>query len=306
MHNGQEERQVDNFLKKLSGEVYSAKKKIEKLRKEDTLVFPVFTDLHTESVDHEYAKKLIGALKLITGEIETDAVINLGDNPSMLGRDKHITNSELKKFFETMLSEIYEASGCPIINVHGNHDAVGTDFFKADFWNDITKGKFGNCDAKYGEGSYYYVDFEKADTRLVALSMPYDSDLEAEHPTPLWAFGKAQLEWLKTIALDTEKDIIILCHAPLYYYHVGDEDRFLGVWTGENTAESSIASLCGWIEDCDEAAEIINSYKGNLALSYSTYSGASENYLKIYDDFGKEKYFLKFDEKILVAYFCIY
>lgn len=42
-----------------------------------------------------------------------------------------------------------------------------------------------------------------------------------------------------------------------------------------------------------------DSYKGNLALSYSTYSGAAENYLKIYDDFGKEKYFLKFDEKIL-------
>ena len=42
-----------------------------------------------------------------------------------------------------------------------------------------------------------------------------------------------------------------------------------------------------------------DSFEGNLALSYSTYSGAAENYLKIYDNLGNEKYFLNFDEKIL-------
>lgn len=199
---------MDNYISRMSASVSDAVEKINSLRAEDSLIFPIFTDLHTTDVEHEYMDKLIPALELINEKLDFDAVINLGDSFGMLGRDIHISNKELKARFERVFSAVYDAVKHPVININGNHDASGTDFFKPDFWNDITKGKYGNTMAVYGdEGCYYYMDYEKANTRLVVLSLPYDSDIEADMPTPLWGFGKKQLAWLKETALNTDKDV---------------------------------------------------------------------------------------------------
>ena len=86
----------------------------------------------------------------------------------MLGRNIHISNSDLKVVMEEILGSIYEVINTPLLLTNGNHDAIGTDFFKSDFWNRVVKNKFGNRDAVYDvAGSYYYVDYDKADTRLV-------------------------------------------------------------------------------------------------------------------------------------------
>ena len=252
---------VESFEAKIIESVKKAKRKINDLRKEETLVFPLFSDLHTDGKGHEFANRLNFALKSITEEIECDGIINLGDNFSMLGRRIHITNDELKKKFEELFSDIYSSTKLPVINVNGNHDAIGTDFFKSDFWNDIVKEKYGNKNAVYGdEGSYYYVDFEKSNTRFVILSLPYDSDIESQMPTPLWRFGKSQLEWLKNIALDTKNNVIILSHVPFFYKYMGDKQETMKVWDGKNEKLSYIFSLCGEIEDIDEASKIINDF----------------------------------------------
>ena len=255
---------MDNYMEKVSVAVAEAEEKLKNLKEDDSLVFPIFTDLHTKDVDHEYMEKLIPALKLITEKIEYDAIINLGDNFCMLGRDMHITNDELKAHFERVFSAVYNATKHPMINVNGNHDAPGTDFFKPAFWNSIVKGKYGNTMACYGdEGSYYYVDYEKANTRLVILSLPYDSDIESERPTPLWGFGKHQLKWLRETALNTNKDVIILSHVPFYYKYTGDKEETFGIWTGNEAKESYIAALCGWIEDLDDAVAIIDEFNNH-------------------------------------------
>ena len=253
---------MEKYLEKLDAYVKRASEKVAEIRCDDSLVFPLFTDLHTKDADHEFMTRLIPAIKLVTENIRCDAVLDLGDNFDMLGRQIHISNSELKARFESVFEAIYEASGkLPLINVNGNHDAIGTDFFKPDFWNDITKGKYGNTSAVYGnEGSYYYVDYVKANTRLVVLSLPYDSDIEAEMPTPLWGFGKKQLEWLENNALDTSMDVIILSHVPFYSKYTGDMESTLGVWDGENAKLSYIANLCGWIDDLDDAVKIIEEF----------------------------------------------
>lgn len=252
---------MEQYLEMLAASVAEAKEKIEHLRAEDSLVFPLFTDLHTMDADHAYMEKLIPALELITASIPYDAVINLGDVFGMLGRMIHISNEELKARFERVFSAIYDAAKHPVIHVNGNHDAIGTDFFKADFWNGIVKGKYGNTSAVYGtEGSYYYIDYEKANTRLVILSLPHDSDLASEMPTPLWGFGAEQLKWLKESALDTDKDIIFLSHVPFYYKYVGDEETTLGVWNGKEAKKSYISALCGWIEDLNEATAMIEEF----------------------------------------------
>lgn len=265
---------MDTYLEKVAVSVAEAKEKLRCIKAEDSLVFAVFSDLHTEDVDHKYMKRLILALGMITEEIDYDAVINLGDNFSMLGRDIHITNDELKARFESVLSAMYDVTKHPIINVNGNHDALGTDFFKPDFWNGIVKGKYGNNFSVYGdEGSYYYIDYENANTRLIALSLPHDSDIESEMPAPLWAFGKSQLKWLKETALNTHKDVIIVSHVPFYDKYTGDENATLAVWTGKEEKTSYISALCGWIEDLDEAVAIIDEFNSNSAKVVACLSG---------------------------------
>lgn len=257
-------------MEKVLESVKSAAQKVDVLKKRDSLVFSVFTDLHTFDINHVFAQKLMGTLELISKEIGTDFAVDLGDNLGMLGRETHISNSDLKVVLDDLLDGIYKSAGCPLITVNGNHDAIGTDFFKADFWNGIVKGKFGLSDACYDEdGSYYFVDFK--DTRFVVLSVPNDSDLYAEHPTPLWAFGARQIKWLENTALDTDKYVILLCHVPLFDYYRGDMESMLEVWNGEKVATSYIANLCGWIEDCDEASEIINRFskEGKLVACFS-------------------------------------
>ena len=262
----------------ISAQIADAKKKIDALRREDSIVMPLFTDLHTSSPEHESVDTLTALLKELTGAVGCDAVIDLGDNPSMLGRDQHITNEDLTVYFETLLGKVYDASGCPLLCVHGNHDAIGTDFFKPTYWNAITKHKFGNADAVFGgEGAYYYLDIDKADTRIIALSVPSDSDIETEFPTPVWGFGEKQLRWLGETALDTDKHVIILMHVPFYDEYRGDRESKLGVWTGERAALSYISALCGWIDDVEEASAIINRFAdktGKLAACFSGHTHA--------------------------------
>ena len=84
---------MNNFCK-IEESVELARKKISMLRKDDSLVFPMFTDLHTVDSDHEFMDRLTFALEYISKKIPCDAVINLGDIFEMLGRNIHITNEE--------------------------------------------------------------------------------------------------------------------------------------------------------------------------------------------------------------------
>ena len=262
---------MEKFYNDVLPLIDSAVEKIESKRRSDTLVFPLFTDLHTMDAEHEYSKKLIFVLEKLCSKTSVEGVVNLGDTFNMLGRMIQIPNGELEIRFNELFSKIHTATGVPLINVNGNHDAIGTDFFKSDFWNGIVKGKFGNDRAVYSnDGSYYYLDFDTA--RLVVLSLPHDSDLESEHPTPAWSFGEKQLDWLENPALATEKNVIILSHVPLFYsVYYGDPEAMLGVWNGKERKTSYVSALCGWIDDIDRASEIITSFskKGKLVGVFS-------------------------------------
>ena len=55
-----------HYVEKVTASIEEAKEKIEHFITEDSLVFPIFTDLHTEDIDHEYMKRLIPVLEIIT------------------------------------------------------------------------------------------------------------------------------------------------------------------------------------------------------------------------------------------------
>ena len=253
----------------LVAEADRIKTEVDKYRKENTLAFLLFSDLHTDGVDTIYTKKLLQALDLICSRIDPHGVINLGDNLAMLGRLEHISNARLSEVLTELFDSMYHTVNRPLFLINGNHDAVGTDFFKPTLFNKIVKGKYDCGLAHYHtEGSYYYVDYAQAHLRMVFLSVPYDSDLETVHPTPLWAFGSEQQEWLKKEALNTAFDVMLFCHVPFFYEYHGDQTRLLEVWDGEKTAEAYISALCGWIDDVDKAVSIIK-MKDNVIACFS-------------------------------------
>lgn len=252
---------TETFLQNLQPSIAAAGEKLRAVRKEDSFVFLIFSDLHMRTVEEESTQQLLAALEAADRVLSPDAVINLGDNPNMLGREIHISNEDLAALFMKLFDSMEAAVRCPILYIHGNHDAPGTDFFMPDFWNALTKKRRGHAEAVYDtEGSYCYWDIPRCHTRMVALSLPCGSDLEAEMPTPLWGFGNRQLQWLASTALDTDKQVIILVHVPLFYEYHGDRTSTLGVWTGNRAAESYIKDLCGEIADRDTAMDILNAF----------------------------------------------
>ncbi len=264
----------------IRNEILSAAEKINKIRKSDSLIFPLFTDMHAMANNQKTAL-LCAVLKGITNQIPCDAVINLGDNLGMLGRIDHISTADIKTLLEQLFSDMYESVKCPILFANGNHDGIGTDFFEADFWNGIVKQQYGNKNAVYGdEGSYYYVDFEKANTRVIVLSVPCGSDLDAEHPTPIWAFGEKQIKWLQNKALKVCGNVIIVMHVPFYYHYFGDEERLFDVWNGKEAKTSFMPDLCGRITDREQALSVIKAFAeredARLVACFSGHTHADE------------------------------
>ena len=260
---------MKNFREAIFESVNTVADKVRAARRADTLVMAMFSDIHVEAVDAAQVFALCETLQLIKERISPDVVIDLGDNTAMLGRNKHIKNNDLEQFLKSLFDRFYSAADAPVIFVNGNHDGVGTDFFDADFWNGIVKDSYGVSNAVYGSGSYFYTDFKNSKTRIVVLSVPSGSDLTCDMPTPFWCYGEKQLEWLRDTALNTDYDIILLCHVPPYDYYTGaygPMDATLPTWDGEKERFSTIASLCGWTDDKAEMANIVNAHSRSKIL----------------------------------------
>ncbi len=255
--------------KEFLDEIVSVASRVKAVCKGNSLIFPIFSDLHVDGVDTPEAENLLNALTVICDALHTNGVIDLGDNVSMLGRKHHISNIQLTQVLTRLFDAIHSAAGCPLYLINGNHDAVGTDFFKPALWNQIVQGKYDAAMAhSQPDGSYYYVDCDQADLRMVFLSVPYESDLTAEHPTPLWTFGQDQLTWLKDVALNTNHSVLLFSHVPFYYRYRGDKTIIYEVWDGEKTATTYVDALCGWIDDAEEAAAVV-AERGNVIACFS-------------------------------------
>ncbi len=250
-------------------EISRVKAEVENLRKPNSLVFPLYSDLHCRGIENDMTQNFVQCLSELCRVIKPDAVINMGDNFAMLGREKHIETAELFQKFNALLGAVKQGINCPLLLMNGNHDAIGTDFFKSDFWFNIVNGKYDDGLAQRTDGKgYFYVDFDDVKTRLVFMSVPSDSDLFAEYPTPLWRFGDIQLKLFNDIALNTDYKVLLFSHVPFFYKYTGDMESKLSVWNGEYEAQSYISTLCGWIDDAKEAAEIVKA-KGNVLACFS-------------------------------------
>lgn len=241
-------------------EAASAALRVKSLLREDSLVLPLFTDAHLNTLGEPAAVALIEALEALSAAftdagIRPDAVLALGDNPDMLGRKHHASNDEIAALIGGLLDRAAAPWSCPMFALNGNHDGIGTDFFSRALWSRITRGKYGST-----RDPWFAVDFDEKRVRLVCLSLPSGSDLEAEHPTPLWEYGKEQLRWLAGEALNTPYPVLLAGHVPFYYEFLRNDGRMLGVWTGDRAAQTPIRNLCGGIADRKEAEAILNAF----------------------------------------------
>ena len=236
-------------------------KRIDAVRRKDSLVFPIFTDPHTHTLTEDGMENLFAALASLANTIKPDGVIALGDNLAMLGRECHATNDEIAGLLRGIFDRCAAMFACPVYPVNGNHDGIGTDFFKPDFWYAVSRAYDQNTAVREGESAYYYVDF--SGVRMVCLSLPSDSELAAEHPTPAWEYGDAQLRWLAHTALACDCPVLLVMHVPFYYEYLGDPVPMLGTWNGTHATESTIAALCGWIADRDVAKEIFAAFQNH-------------------------------------------
>ena len=61
--------------------------------------------------------------------------------------------------------------------------------------------------------NYYYMDFPEDNIRVIMLNTT-DSDYLTDYGS-LSSISSRQQEWFKTVALDTDKSVIVMCHIPL-------------------------------------------------------------------------------------------
>ena len=276
---------MNNEENKYNLEVEDTIRKIKMHSSENSLVFPIFTDLHARNEDDAVLERMELLLGKLSQGIALDAVVGLGDNLAMLGRLHQASNERIKGFLENIFDRVAQATNVPMYLVHGNHDGIGTDFFNAEFWHSIVGQKYDRGLAQRDEGSaYFYVDHAKQSLRIVALSIPCGSDLNVNNPTPIWAFGQKQLKWLAEQALDTPEgwDVLILCHVPFFSEYRGERESKLKVWLGDQESESFKCNLCGWIDDRADAEAIISAYhegktyadpQGGICADYSQKTG---------------------------------
>ncbi|MBR5868143.1 MAG: metallophosphoesterase [Clostridia bacterium] len=247
--------------------------RVKALRQQDSLVLLTFSDLHARGRTDPSSVRLAEWMGALTDAIPTHGVVDLGDNMGMLGRETHVTDPDLHRIMTDMFVAFRDAARCPFFPINGNHDAPGTDFFKPDFWNSLVRDELNALGAATTHGSWYYADLRE-DIRLVFLSAPWQSDRESEIPTPCWEFGEEQLAWLRDVALDTEKYVLLFCHVPMYDRYTGDMESMLDVWTGSRAAKAYISTLCGWIDDAPEAVAILEDFaKANPGKLVGEFSG---------------------------------
>lgn len=250
---------MDKSIFTIEGERAAAR--IASLRRPDSLVFPFFTDPHAHTLSEDGMTSLFAALSSIADAVPCDGVLALGDNLAMLGRERHASDAEIAGLLAKILERASACFSCPLYPVNGNHDGIGTDFFKPDLWYKVSRGYDRGTAVREGESAYYYVDFPGV--RMICLSLPSNSDLTAAHPTPAWEYGDAQLRWLAHTALACDCPVLLVMHVPFYYEYRGERTAMLGTWNGTRATESTIAVLCGWIADRDTAAEIFAAFQNH-------------------------------------------
>ena len=172
------------------------KKVASKLNKEEAdIKFVVVADSHLDNSIGETLKNISETDDLVN----FDFMLHLGDflNGNI---PKEYTRDLLKKqanlFSKAINGHFYPTPG----NHDGYSDLKANDMFTDEMWEEAT-----------GRKPYYFEDF--GDFRIICVnSFTYEYTPEGKYKK-LYKILDSQVEWIKNVALDTDKTVIFLSHA---------------------------------------------------------------------------------------------
>lgn len=242
-----------------------------------TIVMPIVTDNHIDWTDRDKERVIetLSCIYKVGKDCGIDAVVNLGDIPSMWGRNG-VGDTEIFSRFKWYI-DAYKGVNKNVFIANGNHDGESTDFFNNDKWyplNTFNKGVVH----RNGNSPYFYYDFPDMRVRIIFMSIPCSTDetrttqgITTYYPAEktvhtYWGAGQEQLNWLANDALKTGDGwkVILLSHTPTCYNY---------------STHNGIYDLMGRVEDQTDIEGIFNAYhshttysSGNVSCDFSGYS----------------------------------
>lgn len=188
------------------------------------------SDLHLNSIkpnNTSAIKRQLKAVCEIADKTDIDFVCIGGDV---------IDAEQSRKNYEKMLNICIDGlKNCskPVAYITGNHDDnaygnkdafVGKDFVKT--FREKTTVK--NAQYPDEESAYYYFDLKDKQTRVICMDMI--DYAEGKKGSNWWSESEKQVKWFAQQALDTDNDIIVLCHQCLDYkynfYALGNNGNY--------------------------------------------------------------------------------
>lgn len=158
-------------------------------------------------------------IRLLAAYCGADGIANLGD---LIQGYENDTPPDMRRTMGEAAMRYCYPKACPTFLVVGNHDdnfvyydhhknEVGSSIFqKNEVFDRMIKPSLNTfINVTHQETNmYYYVDY--TDIRVIVLN-------SQDGGTSLWNFGfsDAQVDWFKTKALNTNKQVLVMCHCPL-------------------------------------------------------------------------------------------
>lgn len=166
------------------------------------------------------------SVKNLSRKVAFDFIVNLGD---VIRGYEYDTVADSYKAYEEALPGLFDSAGCKTLCLVGNHDngamyATVTgdmnDVFKPSELYELMGKRMENSGANIVWGSktglYFYIDLEQV--RIVVINtsdLPYQEISSSDINVEKFIISSAQLSWLENTALDTDKAVLVLSHAPL-------------------------------------------------------------------------------------------
>ena len=189
----------------------------------DGFTFAIQTDTHYEKeIDPIY----YNSLKNLSRRIGFDFIANLGD---IIRGYQYDTVSDSYAEYEKAISGLVDGAECSTFCLMGNHDnnsmyAAATSDIDNAFLPSELFALFERPTTTEDEavvwgsrkGLYFYRDFDNV--RVIVLNtsdLPYEALGDSDISVNRLEISDAQIAWFTNTALNTEKQVLVLSHAPL-------------------------------------------------------------------------------------------
>ena len=176
-------------------------------------------------------------LKNLTNFMNFDFICNLGD---IIRGYQYDTPSKMREVYTEVLNRYIDRVACPVLFAIGNHDDNVLYTSSSEYGGTQSLNELINGDELYGRlikstinsshgrtihngySNYYYIDYEKI--RVIVLNTTDRNYSTFNFDINTHNISQTQLDWFTNIALNTNKQVLVMCHSPL----IADSESGIG------------------------------------------------------------------------------